>query len=375
VTTTAGTPGRLRVLVVDDSALIRRTLVELLARDPGIEVVDTAVDGIEALVKIRKLRPDLVTLDVMMPRLNGLKVLAHVMRENPVRVLMLSSLTQEGADTTLHALDLGAVDFVDKATLAEPGEGGERGGDLLRKIHDIAKIDPARLGPHAAAGAPPATAAAPPAEAAVREAAGAGADVVVIGTSTGGPPALQQLIPALPGDLPAGVVVVQHIPRGFTKPLAERLNAASRVRVREAAEGDIVRPGEVLVAPGAVHCTFYRRGGEVVVILSPEPADTLHRPSVDVTMTSAAAIWRSRAVGVLLTGMGSDGARGMLAVRRAGGRTIAESAESCVVYGMPKAAVELGAVDESVHLSRIAGRIDTVVRPAPDNEDLIPRWL
>ena len=347
-------PGPIRVLVVDDSPLVRRAIGKLLDADAGVSVVGTAVDGLDALTKVRDLRPDVVTLDVLMPRLDGLKVLACLMRERPVRVLMLSSLTQEGADETLQALDLGAVDFIDKTALLISGDLEAAGRELLSKIHTAAAVDPARLGRREAVsgGTSEFAALLQP----------AGADVVVVGASTGGPPALQALIPALPADLPAGVVVVQHIPAGFTRPLAGRLDSASALSVREAEQGDRVRPGEVLVAPGGRHLTFANRGGELVVVLDFEPSDTLHRPSVDVTMQSAAAVWGRRSAGVLLTGMGTDGAWGMWAIRARGGWTLAQSEESCVVYGMPRAAVELGAASEVVSLGQMASRLTAAVR-------------
>ena len=266
---------------------------------------------------------------------------------------MLSSLTQEGADETLQALDLGAVDFIDKTALLVSGDPATAGRELLSKIRTAAAVNPARLGRREAdrGGTPEVAALLQP----------GGADVVVVGASTGGPPALQALIPALPADLPAGVVVVQHIPAGFTRPLAGRLDAASALSVREAEQGDRVRPGEVLVAPGGRHLTFASRGGELVVVLALEPSDTLHRPSVDVTMQSAAELWGRRSAGVLLTGMGTDGAWGMWAIRARGGWTLAESEESCVVYGMPRAAVELGAASEVVPLGKMAARLTAVV--------------
>jgi two-component system chemotaxis response regulator CheB len=343
----------IRVLVVDDSPLVRHTLERILAGDPGVQVVATAADGIEALTKIRAVRPDVVTLDVMMPRLDGLKVLAHVMREHPVPVVMLSSLTQEGADETLQSLDLGAVDFVDKTALLLSGDPTAAGRDLLGKIRMAAAVDPARLGRRAAVHAAAPSRA--PGSGAV------GAEVVVVGASTGGPPALQSLVPALPADLPAGVVVVQHIPAGFSHSLAGRLDAASALSVREAEQGDRVRPGEVLVAPGGRHLSFVDRGGETVIRLGLEPAETLLRPSVDVTMQSAVERWGGRVAGVLLTGMGNDGAAGMWAIRSRGGWTVAESEESCVVYGMPRAAVELGAAVEVVPLAGIAERLVAVL--------------
>jgi len=347
------TPGPIRVLVVDDSPLVRRTIERLLDADPGVTVVGIAADGLDALAKIRDLRPDVVTLDVLMPRLDGLKVLACIMRERPARVLMLSSLTQEGADETLQALELGAVDFIDKTALLVSGDPAFAGRELLSKIHTAAAVDTSRLGRREAlqGGTSEVTASSHP----------GGADVVVVGTSTGGPPALQALIPALPADLPAGVVVVQHIPASFTGPLASRLDAASALSVREAEQGDRVRPGEVLVAPGGHHLTFTNRGGELAVVLGPEPSETLHRPSVDVTMQSVAELRGRRSVGVLLTGMGIDGAWGMWAIRARGGWTLAESEESCVVYGMPRAAVELGAAAEVVPLGKMAARLIAAV--------------
>ena len=345
----------IRVLIVDDSPLVRRAIERLLDADPGVSVVGTAADGLEALAKVRALHPDVVTLDVLMPRLDGLKVLACLMRESPVRVLMLSSLTHEGAEETLRALDLGAVDFIDKTALLVSGEPEAAGRELLGKIHTAAGVDPARRERSAvpSAGTPAAAALLQP----------CGADIVVIGASTGGPPALQALIPALPADFAAGVVVVQHIPAGFTQALAGRLDGASALSVRVAAMGDPVRPGEVLIAPADRHLTFTQLGDDLRVVLDAEPSQTLHRPSVDVTMHAAAQLRGRRSAGVLLTGMGTDGAWGMWAIRARGGWTIAESEESCVVYGMPGAAVELGAAAEVLPLGKIAARLAAVVRP------------
>jgi two-component system chemotaxis response regulator CheB len=349
-------PQPIRVLVVDDSPLVRRTLEVLLGAEPGIQVVGTAADGIDALVKIRALRPDVVTLDVLMPRLDGLKVLACAMREFPVPVLMLSSLTQEGAEVTLQALDLGAVDFIDKTALLSRGDATAIGGELIAKVRTAAAVDPARLGRRGS----PAGAAAESPVAALPQ--GGGADLVVVGASTGGPPALYRLIPALPGDFPAAVVVIQHIPAAFTRPLAQRLDAAGALSVREAEHGDRPRPGEVLVAPGGQHLRIVPGDAGPAVHIGPAPEGALYRPSVDVAMQSAAELFGARAAGVLLTGMGNDGAWGMWAIRSSGGHTIAESEESCVVYGMPRAAVEMGAAAEVAPLERIAGRITAAVQ-------------
>ncbi|HEY6001169.1 MAG TPA: chemotaxis response regulator protein-glutamate methylesterase [bacterium] len=349
-------PQPIRVLVVDDSPLVRRTLEALLGAEAGVQVVGTAADGIDALAKIRALRPDVVTLDVMMPRLDGLKVLACAMRESPVRVLMLSSLTQEGAEVTLQALDLGAVDFVDKTALLSRADVLGIGAELLAKVRTAAAVNPARLGREEV----PVAAAAPPPPPAVPVAGKA--DLVIIGASTGGPPALHRVIPALPGDFPAAVVVVQHIPAGFTRPLAQRLDAAGALSVREAEQGDRLRPGEVLVAPGGQHLRIVLSGGEPAVLIVPAPADAIYRPSVDAAMQSAAEVYGARVAGVLLTGMGTDGAFGMWAIRSRGGYTIAESEESCVVYGMPRAAIEMGAAAEVLPLARIAERLTASVR-------------
>ena len=346
-----------RVLVVDDSPLVRRTLEGLLDGAAGVRVVGTAADGLDALAKIRALRPDVVTLDVMMPRLDGLKVLACAMRESPVRVLMLSSLTQEGAEVTLQALELGAVDFIDKTALLSRSDLTGIGEELIAKVRTAAAVDPSRL----VRGETPAAVAAAGASTGGPSAT-AGTDVVVIGASTGGPPALHRVVPALPADFPAAVIVVQHIPAGFTRPLAQRLDAAGALSVREAETGDRLRRGEVLVAPGGKNLKFELRGGEPALSVGPAPEGALFRPSVDVAMQSAADVYGRRAAGVLLTGMGSDGAWGMWAIRAKGGHTIAESEETCVVYGMPRAAVEMGAAVETAPLGRVAERILAAVR-------------
>lgn len=347
--------GAIRVLVVDDSASVRRRVQELLSGDPGIEIVGTAADGVEALEMIRSLRPDVVTLDVVMPRLDGLKVLATLMRERPTRVLMLSSHTHEGAEVTLQALDLGAIDFIDKTELK-----GEAARNLPERIRAVAGVESGRLLP----GGPP-----PPKTTGRAPGAGGGIEVVVIGASTGGPPALQRVIPALPGDLPAAVVVVQHMPAGFTRPFAGRLDAASALSVREAVQGEAVMPGSVLVAPGGLHLTIRRHPSGLAVALGVEPAGSIHRPSVDLAMESAATTCGARASGVLLTGMGTDGARGMVAIHRAGGHTIAESDETSVVPGMPRAAVELGGASEVVRLEAVAARVAAAVAASRAGRD------
>ena len=339
----------IRVLIVDDSAFVRQALVRMLSGVPDIEVVGTAVDGKDGLEKALALRPDVVTLDIKMPRMGGLEVLRRIMIECPVPVLLLSSLTSEGGEITLRGLELGALDFVDKSSVRGHMNLLELAEELKAKVRALARVPRERV--HAQEGA----------LAEARSAAPAphvkGAEVVVIGTSTGGPPALQAIIPKLPTGLASSVLVVQHMPVGFTRSLADRLASRSAIPVREAQDGESVSPGVVLIAPAGRHMKVQRRGSVAKVWLDDEPRSALHRPSVDVLMASVAKAYGARSLGVVLTGMGSDGVEGLRAIRQTGGRTFAESEETCVIYGMPKAAVEAGVVDRSVPLARMADEI------------------
>ncbi len=340
----------IRVLVVDDSAFVRMAVTRMLRSEPDLEVVGTAVDGQDAVAKVAELRPDVVTLDVQMPRLGGLEALARIMEREPVPVLLLSSLTQEGADVTLRGLELGAMDFVDKSSVQGPMNLLGLGEELRAKVRALARVPHSALARGAAGARLEATA--PRA---------ANADAVVLAASTGGPAALQAVIPRLPAALPAAVLVVQHIPPGFTRSLAERLAGRSALPVREAGDGEEVLPGQVLIAPAGWHLTVRKVGRGVRTRLSLEPADSLHRPSADVTMASAARVWGPRLLGVVMTGMGNDGAAGLRAIRQHKGRTLAESEETAVIYGMPKAAVEAGVVDREVPLHAIADEIVAAV--------------
>jgi two-component system chemotaxis response regulator CheB len=327
---------------VDDSAFVRKAVTRMLADAEDIEVVGTAADGEEGIEKARKLRPDVVTLDVKMPRLGGLETLERLMAEHPVPVLLLSSLTQEGAEVTLRGLELGAMDFVDKSSV-EPMTMLSLAEELVTKVRALGgarvKVRRKRRPPPAAA------------------TEGEGSEVVVIAASTGGPSALQTLLSSLPAGLRAAILVVQHIPRGFTRSLADRLDARSAIPVAEAADGEAVEPGRVIIAPAGIHSRLRRRGGRVRLVLDEEPREALHRPSADVLMVSAAAIYGPRTVGVVLTGMGSDGTDGLRAIQTAGGLTLAESEETCAIYGMPKAAVAAGVVSRVVPLDRMAEEI------------------
>ena len=340
----------IRVLVVDDSAFVRMAVTRMLRSEPDLEVVGTAVDGQDAVAKVAELKPDVVTLDVQMPRLGGLEALARIMEREPVPVLLLSSLTQEGADVTLRGLELGAMDFVDKSSVQGPMNLLGLGEELRSKVRALARVPHSALARGAAGARLEATA--PRA---------ANADAVVLAASTGGPAALQAVIPRLPAALPAAVLGVQHIPPGFTRSLAERLASRSALPVREAGDGEEVLPGQVLIAPAGWHLTVRKVGRGVRTRLSLEPADSLHRPSADVTMASAARVWGARLLGVVMTGMGNDGAAGLKAIRQHKGRTLAESEETAVIYGMPKAAVEAGVVDREAPLHAIADEIVAAV--------------
>jgi two-component system, chemotaxis family, protein-glutamate methylesterase/glutaminase len=337
----------IRVLIVDDSAFVRRALARMLGNLPDIDVVGTAADGIEGIEQVKTLKPDVVTLDIKMPRMSGLEALRHIMDECPVPVLLLSSLTQEGADITLRGLELGAMDFVDKSNAQGNMNLGSLTEELVAKIRALAGVPHARLTTHRTGEIPLAV---------EQPEHTRRIEVVAIGTSTGGPTALQAIIPRLPENVAAPILVVQHMPVGFTRSLAERLNARSLVSVHEAEDGEVVVPGKVYIAPAGRHMKVRRRGS-VRVWLDDEPLNALHRPSVDTLMTSVAHAYASRAMGILLTGMGSDGVEGMKAIRQAGGITLAESEETCVIYGMPKAAVEAGAAERSVPLNRMADEI------------------
>jgi two-component system, chemotaxis family, protein-glutamate methylesterase/glutaminase len=335
----------IRVLVVDDSAFVRKALSRMLGEAEDIEVVGTAVDGQDGLEKALALRPTVITLDVKMPRVDGLEALRRIMSECPTPVLLLSSLTSEGADVTLRGLEAGALDFVDKSSVQGHMNLLGLADELRAKVRALAGAHPrpGLLRPTAA-----------PAEVTpARERA----EAVLIGTSTGGPAALQAIVPRLPLSLAAPVLIVQHMPLGFTRSLAERLDQKSPLSVREARDGEPLQRGTVLIAPAGRHLKVRRVQGEPRVWLDYEPLDALHRPSVDVLMQTAARVYGPALLGIILTGMGSDGVEGLRAIRAAGGRTLAQSEDTCVIFGMPKAALEAGVVHRSVPLGRVPDEI------------------
>ncbi len=343
----------IKVLIVDDSAFMRKLLSDLFAAEPDFEVIDTARNGREAVDKTKRLKPHLITMDVEMPIMDGIKALELIMKEDPTPVVMVSSLTRAGADATLRALELGAVDFVAKAAGPIAGIAGIS-AEILEKCRGAVKANVAQLvkrQPSATAFVKP-----PPVQVASSY-LGSDEQIIAIGTSTGGPRALQEVITRLPGNLPCGVVIVQHMPPGFTKSLSERLNSLSSLTVKEAEHNDVIRPGLVLIAPGDYHMTVEREANRKVVRLSQQPPIGGHRPAVDPMMESVANLYGNRAVGVILTGMGHDGAKGIQAIKGRNGYTIAEDQSTAVVFGMPKSAIELGVVDKVAPLPAIAGEI------------------
>ena len=339
---------RIRVLVVDDSALMRQVLSTLLARDPGIEVVGTASDPYVARDKILALRPDVLTLDVEMPRMDGLAFLEKLMRGHAMPVVMVSSLTESGCETTLRALELGAVDFVTKPKV----DLRERIGDVAQEIIDKVKTAAgARVRQSVAR--PPAAAQAAPRPKVALSGFRMTQQILAVGASTGGTEALREFLTALPADAP-GVVIVQHMPEHFTRAFAARMDTLCTVRVKEGEDGDRVLGGHVLIAPGNHHMRLVRDGATCRVRLSQDPPVNRHRPSVDVLFESCATAVGRNAVGVIMTGMGDDGARGLLAMRNAGARTLGQDEATCVVYGMPRVAAEMGAVEQVLPLLRLA---------------------
>ncbi len=353
----------IRVLIVDDSAFMRNALGKMLASDPDIEVAGIARDGVEALEKIALLKPDLVTMDIEMPRMDGIEALRRIMATSPLPVIMVSSLTTEGARATLEALEIGAVDFLSK-NLADLSLNILQVREaLLEKVKQIGRRRMRQTGRLPARGLQPTAGAAIPAGGPKTEyRKERRIAIVAIGTSTGGPKALQDVIPKLPKDFPVPTVIVQHMPPAFTAAFADRLNDLSKVRVKEAEEGEVLKPGVVLVAPGRGHLSVRRgRVGECYVTIDENRPELIYRPSADVMMLSVADIFPGRALGVVLTGMGNDGEKGMRAIKASGGRTLAQSEETCVVYGMPKAAVEAGVVDREVPLAEVVGEIINAV--------------
>jgi two-component system chemotaxis response regulator CheB len=342
---------RIGVFIIDDSALMRQVLSSIFARDSQLQVLGTAPDPVTAWRRMKELPAiDVVTLDVEMPRMDGLTFLDKMMTARPLPIVMVSSLTEQGCATTLRALELGAVDFITKPKLDLQAGTHEMGEEIVQKVKAAAGARVrGRRASAAASGSPvPSTYAwsgAAFAEATHR--------VVCFGASTGGTEALRTVLMALPPDAP-GIVIAQHMPEQFTKAFAERLNSLCRINVREGVDGDRIIPGVALIAPGNHHMRVVRSGAEYRVRLAQDPPINRHRPSVDALFESAAQALGPNAVGVILTGMGDDGARGLRSMREAGARTIAQDEKTCVVFGMPRVAIELGGAQDVLPLDQVA---------------------
>ena len=354
----------IRVMIVDDSPLVRKIASDILSSDPEITVVATAATAEFALAKLPRERPDVITLDLEMPGMGGLEAIGKIMSLLPTPIVVMSAHAQKGAELTLQALEAGAIDFVLKPSSSLSGGLSAIARELVEKVKDASRVVLPRtpslgiplealsgIGAPAGLRTPPPVVAAPPAN------DGEGCDLVAIGTSTGGPVALKDVLTKLPQDFPVGVVVVQHMPPVFTKAFAERLDSCCAVRVKEAENGDAILPGKVLIAPGNWHMSVSRFGVEPRVLLNQSETVNGHRPSVDVLMHSVAREYGSRAIGVIMTGMGKDGAQGLHELRVRGGRVIAQDKGSSVIYGMNREVVESGDAHEVVPVDQIALRL------------------
>ncbi|CAN7242680.1 MULTISPECIES: protein-glutamate methylesterase/protein-glutamine glutaminase [unclassified Variovorax] len=343
---------KIKVLCVDDSALIRSVMTEIINSQSDMSVVGTAADPLVARDLIKQTNPDVLTLDVEMPRMDGLEFLEKLMRLRPMPVVMVSSLTERGSEIALRALELGAIDFVTKPRL------GVRDGllnytELIAgkiRVAASARLLPSR---HASAQRPAADHAQEPL---LRSPLLSTEKLIIIGASTGGTEAIREVLQPLPPDAPA-VLIAQHMPPGFTRSFAQRLDGLCRIHVKEAEHGERVLPGYAYIAPGGYHLSLARSGANYVAHLDQEPLVNRHRPSIDVLFDSAAKHAGKNAIGMILTGMGKDGAEGLLRMKRAGAHTLAQDEASCVVYGMPREAVALGAVDEVSPLNEISRRV------------------
>lgn len=358
-------PQKIRVIIVDDSALIRQMMTEMLASDPQIEVVATAQDPYIAREKIKKLKPDVITLDVEMPRMDGLTFLGNLMRLHPIPVVMVSSLTEKGADTTLRALEMGAIDFVSKPKIDLANDFQNYADEIIEKVKtaaganvtyiekrvrlNIDNIVEKHIDPKLSA------------DAVIKKSTGkkrfkTTGKIVAIGASTGGTEAIREILSVLPADAP-GIVISQHIPEGFSAAFAKRMNENSAMVVYEARDGQQILPGHVYIAPGNQHLMVVRNGAQYNVRLNDGPPVNRHRPSVDVMFRTVAENVGPNAIGAILTGMGGDGALGMKEMHENGAKTMAQDERSSVVWGMPGEAVKAGGVDKILPLSKIAQQI------------------
>ena len=358
--------GRIKVMIVDDSAVVRQSVRQILEREPGIEVIGAASDPVFALGHMQRQWPDVIVLDIEMPRMDGLTFLKKIMTERPTPVVICSSLAESGAAATMQALSAGAVAIITKPKMGVKQFLEDSANDVVQAVKAAARANASRLVPRAAAPLNPAPKLS--ADAILGAGLGSGANmvrtterIVAIGTSTGGTQALEAVLTALPVDTP-GVVVVQHMPEKFTAMFAQRLNSLCKIEVREARSGDRVLPGLALIAPGGRHMMVKRNGAQYVVDVVDGPLVNRHKPSVDVLFRSVAKCAGHNALGIIMTGMGDDGARGLKEMRDAGAHTLAEDESTCVVFGMPKEAIRLGGAAEVLPLTRMAEGIGRFTR-------------
>ena len=344
--TNTATTSIVRVLVVDDSAYVRKMVTQMLSRSPFVEVIATAHDGVEALELAGELQPDVITCDLNMPEMGGVRFVQEQMARRAIPIVIMSIANRAGEDV-LAALDAGAIDFVQKPTALASDRLLDVADELVEKVKAAARATVRRA---PAPGSEPGRITMPRLGITT-------ADIVVMGISTGGPQGLKLLIPRLPADFPVPVAIVLHMPIGYTEMYASKLDELSELRVTEAHEGDEVIAGRVFIAPAGRHLTFRRADNRVVTHLDLRPLDTPHRPAVDMLFQSAADVYGSRTLGVVMTGMGSDGREGAAWIKARGGRILTEAEESCVVYGMPRSVVEAGLSDSSVTLENMAGAI------------------
>ena len=354
---------QINIIVIDDSAFMRKSLSMMLESDPEIKVVATAHNGKDGIEKIREFKPDLVTLDIEMPVMDGLTALGIIMKEMPLPVLMVSSLTTEGAQSTLDALALGAVDFIPKELSYVSLDIIKIKDDLLAKVKSIAQSRSLAFRLQRIKSTPvselkPSNQSWKSQQAQISKKNYRG---LVIGISTGGPMALLQIIPKIPVNFPLGIAIVQHMPPRFTNSMAARLDGLSQVRVKEAESGDLLEPGKVLIAPGGKHLQFEHNGSHIKAKITEEPKDTLYRPCADVMMKSAVEAINGPLIGLIMTGMGKDGLEGLKLIKKKGGVVVAQDEDSCVVYGMPKAAVDERIADVIVPLTDIPKSLNGLV--------------
>ncbi len=354
---------KIRVLIVDDSGVMRKILSDIIQQDEELEVIETAANGIEAIEKVASFRPHVITMDVNMPKMNGILAVEHIMKSYPTPIVMISSVTQYGAEVTLKALELGAVDFIAKPSGDISLDIESLREEIISKVKTASKIKVVRTVSKSVRSMRGSTRAlklnarhisklyAPsPTE---------GVSVVAIGSSTGGPQALNVILSALPIYFPCPILIVQHMPEKFTKELAKQLDQRTALKVVEAQDGDKIKTGMVYIAPGSHHMKVTPTG---IIRLSRGEKVNGYRPSVDVLMSSVSEVYGKKAVAVLLTGMGSDGAQGLYKIKQAQGKTLVQDEQTCTVFGMPKAAIELGGVDYIVPLPLIARRLMDLVR-------------